>query len=122
MTENYRDWVPLRDHVDKLFQAVDRDIENIRREMQREHDANQTALVRADQITDYKFAGVNEWRNTVETIVKSSVTTGQLASIEDLRRAELQGVRSQIDTLTRLVYIGVGGIIVLQIVLQYLTF
>jgi hypothetical protein len=98
--------VPLREYVDVRFEAMDRAVLAAVSSTKERNDAGLAAQEKAVKLAEENAAlwraSANEWRGAMTDREKNFAP------------------RDQLESLQRLVYIGIGGIMVLQFVLMYL--
>lgn len=72
-------------------------------------DANATAISKAEQATEYRLAGMNEFRQSLND------QTAQFAT-----KTEIESIRNEIKGLSKQVYIITGALAAVQVLLQFL--
>ena len=105
MTES-REIVTLRDYVDLQIGTV-------RREMAMAQRNQEIALDKAALATDYRLKSMNEFRASLRDQTASYLTRNEY---EGKHYSLIQEIKS----LQRIVYMGLGGVVVLQFILSVL--
>ena len=105
MTES-RDIVTLRDYVDLQ-------IESVRRDMMMSERNQEIALNKAATATDYRLENMNEFRASLRDQTASYMTRNEY-------EGKHYSLQQEIKSLQRIVYMGLGGVVVLQFILSVL--
>lgn len=109
--------VSIRDYIDAQDKAVT-DITNARldgidRAIKVALEANAVAILKAEQATEYRLAGLNEFRQSLNDQTKDYATKAELEALRSTHAAEIKG-------LQKVVYAITGAIAVIQVLLQFI--
>ena len=96
----------LKEYIQQRFTDQDKAVQSAL-------SAAKEAVNKAETAADKRFEAVNEFRQTL-----SDQTSTFMSRTE--YEAKYDALQKQLDVLTKLVYIGLGAVLALQIVLQYL--
>lgn len=75
--------------------------------------AAEKAVIKAETAADKRFDAVNEFRQTLTDQTNTFIPRAEYD-------AQHKALEDKVDVLTKLVYIGLGAVLALQIILQFL--
>jgi hypothetical protein len=121
LTVSWRTYVDAQDKA--VTDVTNARLDGIDRAIKVALDANSVAILKAEQATEYRLAGMNEFRKAVEDQSNKQATKTELQALHSTFDAEIKALRdahgAEIKGLQRLTNLGIGGLIVLEFFLRF---
>jgi lysyl-tRNA synthetase class I len=109
-SQNSRLSISLEKHFDKVITDLDEKI-SLR------FDLMQLAITKAEHAANERANKANEWRDQYNQQEKVFIRKDEVSGSEKLLEQKIESVNNKIGAISKLVYIGLGVWIVLQIII-----
>lgn len=124
-TESDKNVISLKEYIDTRFHAFEENmavhLASLEKAVAAALNSQATALVKAEQATEYRLAGMNEFRKAVEDQSNKQATKSEVDALRSILEAKIERVAAEhgaeLKAIQKTINLVTGGLLVLQIII-----
>lgn len=126
-TEPDKNVISLKEYIDTRFHAFEENmavhLESLEKAVAAALNSQATALIKAEQATEYRLAGMNEFRKAIEDQSNKQATKIELDAMRNALEAKIEGIRlaheTEAKSMWKVIYGLATAVAVVQAILQF---